>query len=152
LFLYFKCNTIRNTSIYTASDLRVLEDRVMSGNSNVITLRLSDDELAAIDQRIGLDGVKNRSDLLRRALGTYLSDSPELPGQSKVSIVLGAEVRKQLKLLYQITGNEADSIIKIALHDYLNKSVEQIDNLTAKLEERAQNAVDEVSKHRSYKS
>ncbi|MAK04493.1 MAG: hypothetical protein CMA03_01220 [Euryarchaeota archaeon] len=124
----------------------------MSGNSNVITLRLSDDELAAIDQRIGLDGVKNRSDLLRRALGTYLSDSPELPGQSKVSIVLGAEVRKQLKLLYQITGNEADSIIKIALHDYLNKSVEQIDNLTAKLEERAQNAVDEVSKHRSYKS
>ena len=124
----------------------------MSGNSNVITLRLSDDELAAIDQRIGLDGVKNRSDLLRRALGTYLSDSPELPGQSKVSIVLGAEVRKQLKLLYQITGNEADSIIKIALHDYLNRSVEQIDNLTAKLEERAQNAVDEVSKHRSYKS
>ncbi|MBK00485.1 MAG: hypothetical protein CMB48_06010 [Euryarchaeota archaeon] len=124
----------------------------MSGNSNVITLRLSDDELAAIDQRIGLDGVKNRSDLLRRALGTYLADSPELPGQSKVSIVLGAEVRKQLKLLYQITGNEADSIIKIALHDYLNRSVEQIDNLTAKLEERAQNAVDEVSKHRSYKS
>ena len=32
----------------------------MSGNSNVITLRLSDEELAAIDQRIGLDGVKNR--------------------------------------------------------------------------------------------
>ena len=30
----------------------------MSSNSNVITLRLSDEELAAIDQRIGLDGVK----------------------------------------------------------------------------------------------
>ena len=65
--MYFKSNTIRNTIIYTASTLHVLEDRVMSGNSNVITLRLSDEELAAIDQRIGLDGVKNRSDLLRKS-------------------------------------------------------------------------------------
>ena len=97
--MYFNCNTIRNTSIYTASTLLVLGERVMSGNSNVITLRLSDEELAAIDQRIGLDGVKNRSDLLRKSLSTFLTDSPELPGQSKVSLVLGARVRKQLKLL-----------------------------------------------------
>ena len=124
----------------------------MSGNSNLISLRLSDDELASIDQRIGLEGIRNRSDLLRRALGSYLTDSPELPGQERVNLVLGAGVRKQLRLLYQITGNDQNSIIKIALHDYLNKSVEQIDDLTAKLEERAQNAVDEVSKHRSYKS
>ena len=103
MVLYFKSNTIRNTLLYTPSNLHVLEDRVMSGNSNVITLRLSDEELAAIDQRIGLDGVKNRSDLLRKSLSTYLTDSPELPGQSKVSLVLGAGVRKQLKLIYQIT-------------------------------------------------
>ncbi|MAT48301.1 MAG: hypothetical protein CMA27_00545 [Euryarchaeota archaeon] len=124
----------------------------MSGNSNLISLRLSDDELASIDQRIGLEGIRNRSDLLRRALGSYLTDSPELPGQERVNLVLGAGVRKQLRLLYQITGNDQNSIIKIALHDYLNKSVEQIDDLTAKLEERAQNAVDDISKHRSYKS
>ena len=124
----------------------------MSGNSNLISLRLSDDELAAIDQRIGLDGVKNRSALLRKALGSFLTNSPEHPGQERISLVLGAGVRKQLKLLYQITGNEPNSIIKIALHDYLNQSVKQIDDLTAKLEERAQSAVDEISKHRSYKS
>ncbi len=124
----------------------------MSGNSNLISLRLSDDELAAIDQRIGLDGVRNRSDLLRKALNSFLTNSPELPGQERVSLVLGAGIRKQLKLLYQITGNEPNSIIKIALHDYLNQSVKQIDDLTAKLEERAQSAVDEISKHRSYKS
>ena len=124
----------------------------MSGNSNLISLRLSDDELASIDQRIGLEGIRNRSDLLRRALSSYLTDSPELPGQERVNLVLGAGVRKQLRLLYQITGNDQNSIIKIALHDYLNKSVEQIDDLTAKLEERAQNAVDDISKHRSYKS
>ena len=58
MVLYFKSNTIRNTLLYTPSNLHVLEDRVMSGNSNVITLRLSDEELAAIDQRIGLDGKK----------------------------------------------------------------------------------------------
>ena len=124
----------------------------MGSNSNLTSLRLSDDELIAIDQRIGLDGIKNRSDLLRRALASYLTDSPELPGQERISLVLGAEVRKQLKLLYQITGNDPNSIIKIALHDYLNRSVEQIDDLTEKLEERAQKAVDDVSKHRSYKS
>ena len=124
----------------------------MGSNSNLTSLRLSDDELIAIDQRIGLDGIKNRSDLLRRALASYLIDSPELPGQERVNLVLGAEVRKQLKLLYQITGNDPNSIIKIALHDYLNRSVEQIDKLTEKLEERAQKAVDDVSKHRSYKS
>ncbi len=124
----------------------------MGNTSNLTSLRLSDDELIAIDQRIGLDGIRNRSDLLRRALALYLSDSPELPGQERVSLVLGAETRKQLKLLYQITGNDPTSIIKIALNDYLSSSVEQIDNLTEKLEERAQKAVDEVSKHRSYKS
>tara|TARA_B100001123_G_scaffold333340_1_gene376198 strand:- start:392 stop:766 length:375 start_codon:yes stop_codon:yes gene_type:complete len=124
----------------------------MGNNSNLTSLRLSDEELIAIDQRIGLEGVRNRSDLLRRALASYLVDSPELPGQERVSLVLGAEVRKQLKLLYQITGNDPNSIIKIALHEYLNRSVEQIDTLTEKLEEKAQKAVDEVSKHHSFKS
>ncbi|MBJ23547.1 MAG: hypothetical protein CMB64_02640 [Euryarchaeota archaeon] len=138
--------------MYTACELQRLEASNVSGNSNLISLRLSDDELAAIDQRIGLDGVRNRSDLLRKALNSFLTNSPELPGQERVSLVLGAGIRKQLKLLYQITGNEPNSIIKIALHDYLNQSVKQIDDLTAKLEERAQSAVDEISKHRSYKS
>tara|TARA_Y100001980_G_C14556724_1_gene349667 strand:- start:12270 stop:12677 length:408 start_codon:yes stop_codon:yes gene_type:complete len=127
------------------------EESSLSGNSNLVSLRLSDDELASIDQRIGLEGIRNRSDLLRKALGYFLTNSPELPGQERVSIVLGAEIRKQLKLLYQITGNEPNSIIKIALNDYLKQSVEQLDNLTAKLEEKAQSAVDDISKHRSYK-
>ena len=83
----------------------------MGNNSNLTSLRLSDDELIAIDQRIGLDGIKNRSDLLRRALASYLIDSPELPGQERVNLVLGAEVRKQLKLLYQITGNDSNSLL-----------------------------------------
>lgn len=129
----------------------MFEENSLSGNSNLISLRLSDDELAAIDQRIGLEGIRNRSDLLRKALNAFLTNSPELPGQERITLVLGAEIRKQLKLLYQITGNEPNSIIKIALHDHLKQSVEQIDGLTAKLEEKAQSAIDDISKHRSYK-
>ena len=118
---------------------------------NLISLRLSEEELAAIDQRIGLDGVRNRSDLLRKALATFLADAPELPGQEKVSVLLGATQREQLRILYQLTGDDANQILKIALQEYLIRTPERLEGLTEKLTSLAEESVKRTSPHRSYK-
>jgi len=123
----------------------------MSAPRNLISLRLSEEELDSIDQRIGLDGVRNRSDLLRRALASYLAAEPELPGQEKVSVLIGAAQREQLRLLYQLTGDDAGNILKIALQEYLARSPERLEGLTDKLASMAEEALERTSPHRSYK-
>ena len=40
----------------------------MSGHSPMVSLRLPEDHLMALDQRIGFDGMRNRSDVIRDAV------------------------------------------------------------------------------------
>lgn len=52
----------------------------MAAPSNLISLRITEDEIAMLDSRVGLDGARSRSDVIRMAIQQFLKGQPLLPG------------------------------------------------------------------------
>ena len=50
----------------------------MSAPSSLVSLRITDEELALLDARIGIEGARNRSDVIRMAIRDYLHEQPLL--------------------------------------------------------------------------
>ena len=50
----------------------------MNTPTNPISLRITDEEMALLDSRVGLDGARNRSDVIRAAIRSYLEKQPLL--------------------------------------------------------------------------
>ena len=73
----------------------------MSKANNLISLRIPDDELALMDLKVGTEGLRNRSDVIRRAVREYLGNEPTLPGMKKVTVELGTSHQYQLAHLNQ---------------------------------------------------
>ena len=48
----------------------------MNAPSTAISMRITDEEVALLDSRIGLDGARSRSDVIRAAIREYLTDQP----------------------------------------------------------------------------
>ena len=44
----------------------------MAAPSNNISLRITDDEIALLDARVGIDGARSRSDVIRMAIQQFL--------------------------------------------------------------------------------
>ena len=40
----------------------------MTTPSNLVSLRITEEEIALLDSRVGLDGARNRSDVIRQAI------------------------------------------------------------------------------------
>ena len=114
--------------------------RIITGRQNMpnptsmVSIRITDDELALVDQRVGLDGTRNRSDVIRVALRAHLESQPDLPGMESVSIKLGTARRKQLGSLYHLTGSSTEEIIHIALSEYISKIKKELLEDTEDLE------------------
>ena len=59
----------------------------MSGNSPMVSLRIPEDFLLELDQRIGLEGTRNRSDVIREAIKRYVTNpSPSLGNIVEVNL------------------------------------------------------------------
>ena len=58
----------------------------MSTPNTLISLRITDEEVALLDARIGLDSARNRSDVIRAAIRSFLEDQPLLPDMDTITI------------------------------------------------------------------
>jgi len=61
----------------------------MSGHSPMVSLRIPEDHLLALDQRVGFDGMRNRSDVIRDAVRRLL-ELPLIGHGEKVQVNLGS--------------------------------------------------------------
>ena len=46
----------------------------MTAPTQLVSLRLSEDDIARLEQRVGLDGTRSRSDVIRLAIKSLLDD------------------------------------------------------------------------------
>ena len=68
----------------------------MTAPSTLVSLRITEEEMALLDSRVGLDGARNRSDVIRQAIRSFLEDQPLLPDMEKVTIPIGKSMKKRL--------------------------------------------------------
>ena len=113
----------------------------MSGPSQMVSLRLTEEEILELDRRIGFDGMRNRSDVLRRALHKLL-DETATPGEGRrITVPIGVAVGNQLQVLKEIGVDSSSAInlgIGMVLEQHSTRLRETMDESMSLLEREAE--------------
>lgn len=103
--------------------------------SNLISVRLDDEILLAIDEQVGIEGVRNRSDFIRESVKNALGERSRLPGVEKVAIEVGSEMKHLLGLIHLKLGHTPEQTLKISLDRYVEQELTRLTALTAAWQE-----------------
>ena len=95
----------------------------MNTPTNPISLRITDEEMALLDSRVGLDGARNRSDVIRAAIRSFLDKQPLLPDMDTVTIPLGRSLKAKLGDLYEMYGTTPEVAALQGMQDYVRKLI-----------------------------
>ena len=93
----------------------------------MVSLRIPEDHLMALDQRIGFDGMRNRSDVIRDAVRRLL-EQPLISHGDKVQVNLGPELTILMRDFCKIHVESPETILKFAARDYIRR--ESIEGMT----------------------
>ncbi len=107
----------------------------MSGPSQMVSLRLTEEEILELDRRIGFDGMRNRSDVLRRGLHKLLEETASPDSGRRITIRVGTIVAQQLQVLERMAEIDASSAAGLGIALLLEqKSAEMRASLDAGIE------------------
>ena len=90
----------------------------MSGHSPMVSLRIPEDHLLELDQLVGLDGMRNRSDVIRSAVRKYLSDEHHISGD-RVEVNLGPDLSSRMEDFCKLHGEKPDSVLRQAAREHI---------------------------------
>ena len=97
----------------------------MTTPSTLVSLRIPDEENALLDARIGLDGARNRSDVIRAAIRLYLDGQPLLPDMDTITIPVGRSIKSRLGDLYELHGVSPEQAASQGLQDYVRRLIQE---------------------------
>ena len=97
----------------------------MSTPNTLISLRITDEEVALLDARIGLDGARNRSDVIRAAIRSFLEDQPLLPDMDTITIPVGRSMKARLGDLYELQGISPEQAASQGMQDYVRRLIQE---------------------------
>ena len=107
----------------------------MSGPSKMVSLRLTEEEILELDRCIGFDGMRNRSDVLRRGLHKLLEETASPDAGRRITIRVGTIVAQQLQVLERMAEIDASSAAGLGIALLLEqKSAEMRASLDAGIE------------------
>tara|TARA_B100001113_G_scaffold297612_1_gene255484 strand:- start:1067 stop:1441 length:375 start_codon:yes stop_codon:yes gene_type:complete len=122
----------------------------MNTPTNPISLRITDEEMALLDSRVGLDGARNRSDVIRAAIRTYLEKQPLLPEMDTVTIPLGRSLKAKLGDLYEMYGTTPEVAAIQGMQDYVRKLIAEDAKLNQILSEGLAEARDKTTRRKEF--
>jgi Arc/MetJ-type ribon-helix-helix transcriptional regulator len=106
--------------------------------SQMTSMRVPEDHMLLLDQRVGFDGMKNRSDVIRAAIALYLDSTPTHANVRTVKFDIGLELRHQLDLLYELRGTKPAEAARIGLESHLRQVLGDNETVTSLLELRVE--------------
>ena len=106
----------------------------MGKPSNLVSLRITEDDLNVLDSRIGLGGARNRSDVIRLAIQQFLQGQPLLPDMDVIRIPLGRANKMHLGQLYELQGISPETACQEGLKLYIANAIKQQAELNEKFE------------------
>jgi Arc/MetJ-type ribon-helix-helix transcriptional regulator len=112
----------------------------MTAPTQLVSLRLSEDDIARLEQRVGLDGTRSRSDVIRLAIKSLLDDAPLKAGMGRVTIDLGQDVVPQIEAVHALTGMDAKMLTRQGLDLALRHQLKASSEIDALIEGRADKA------------
>lgn len=107
----------------------------MSQRTTAVSLRISDEDLGLLDDRVGTSGTRNRSDVVRLAIQEYLHNQPKLQDMQSIRIPLGRHNQLQLAKLYELSGVTAEQALQEGLSLYIQKAAKDLQETNNQLDE-----------------
>tara|TARA_B100000902_G_scaffold128209_1_gene127546 strand:- start:2010 stop:2375 length:366 start_codon:yes stop_codon:yes gene_type:complete len=92
----------------------------MAGQSPMVSLRIPEDHLLELERRVGFDGMRNRSDVIREAVRQYLSTPTHPPG-TRVEVDLGPDLSVRLGDFCMIHGERMDVVLRYAAREHITR-------------------------------
>ena len=108
---------------------------MMSQRTTAVSLRISDEDLGLLDDRVGTSGTRNRSDVVRLAIQEYLHNQPKLQDMQSIRIPLGRHNQLQLAKLYELSGVTAEQALQEGLFLYIQKAAKDLQETNNQLDE-----------------
>jgi len=99
----------------------------MGSPSQMVSVRLTEEEIFEIERRVGFDGMRNRSDVLRRGLHKLLDETAAGNVGRRQTIRISEGVSQQLKILEQMLEMDASSAMALGIGLLLEQQTEQMD-------------------------
>ena len=81
--------------------------------------------MALLDARVGLDGARNRSDVIRAAIRLFLDGQPLLPDMDTITIPVGRSMKSRLGDLYEMQGVSPEQAASQGLQDYVRRLIQE---------------------------
>ena len=106
----------------------------MNKPSNLVSLRITEDDLNELEARVGLDGARTRSDVIRLAIQQFLQGQPLLPEMDTVRITIGRANKMHLGQLYELQGISPETACQEGLKLYIANAIKQQAELNEKFE------------------
>ncbi|MBT4066259.1 MAG: ribbon-helix-helix protein, CopG family [Euryarchaeota archaeon] len=97
----------------------------MTTHSTLVSLRITDEEMSLLDARVGLDGARNRSDVIRAAIRLFLDGQPLLPDMDTITIPVGRSMKSRLGDLYEMQGVSPEQAASQGLQDYVRRLIKE---------------------------
>ena len=118
--------------------------------SQMTSLRVPEDNLMLLDQRVGFDGMRNRSDVIRAAIQHYLDSTPDNADITTIKIDIGTETRLRLEIIRRLHGDSPALVAKKALDAYMLQMAAMPDLITEALQERLERSRDNTQPHEDH--
>jgi Arc/MetJ-type ribon-helix-helix transcriptional regulator len=99
----------------------------MGSPSQMVSVRLTEEEIFEIERRVGFDGMRNRSDVLRRGLHKLLDETAAGNVGRRQTIRISEGVSQQLKILEQMLEIDASSAMALGIGLLLEQQTEKMD-------------------------
>ena len=105
-----------------------------------ISIRLSEEQIMSLDQRVGTDGFRNRSDVVRESVRRFLTTTDI--SSHTVELKIGADLSRTLNRFCALRGENLASVLQSGARMYMQKEIAASNDLDRAIEAR----VEEVAK------
>ena len=95
----------------------------MTAPSSHVSLRINEEDLLLLDAKIGQQGARNRSDVIRLAIQDYLRGQPKLPEMDTIRIAVGRRDKMHLDMLYELEATSPEQAALEGLKLYIKNSI-----------------------------
>ena len=107
----------------------------MTGHSPMISLRIPEDHLLELDRLVGLDGMRNRSDVIRLAIREFLTDNHRVSGDT-VEVNRGPDLSARMEDFCKLHGEKPDAVLRNAARGHISRVMLENDKIGELIEAR----------------
>lgn len=102
----------------------------MTGPSQMVSVRLTEEEILEMERRVGFDGMRNRSDVLRRGLHKLLDETDASNIGKRKTIRISKGVAQQLTIIESLLEVDASSAVALGIGLLLEQQIDKMEKVT----------------------